>query len=284
MSSRTNNQVTKIATGLYSSDREERIASRRARLAAKLEQKKNQEEILGKKKKKSTIIILITRKVPIKEIEDKPQVGSGDVARKQIQLSRQNFQSVKKNGLDDVMSAKLNAEEKEKKRKEELEEKRALEKEKKEKEKAESEELNQKILNQYEKISLLKVPEDLVKAIQSQKELCSKVINSKDSLIKEYQQELKIQEEHYTKALETKQGEEIGMMVFDFCNSLIFVEEVIGKMREKYNSLVQSYEEELKVVEEAFLQERKEHRQAMNVEMEELYEERRKKEQFRFYF
>jgi len=98
--------------------------------------------------------------------------------------------------------------------------------------------------------------EELAAAIEEQKAECRKIIENKDKLIKEFQEEIKEKDGFYVKAIR-KQEEDI--------------EKIIALMRKQYVSIRDEYALQLEAIEETFLEERSELLKANRQEIDELF-------------
>ena len=87
------------------------------------------------------------------------------------------------------------------------------------------------------------MPQALQAEIDKQRNSCDEIIASKDRLIKQFQQELKIKDEEYVKMLKS-QAEDIEIL--------------IKRMRTQFYQLRTQYENQLDNVEQQFLKERDE--------------------------
>ena len=107
------------------------------------------------------------------------------------------------------------------------------------------------------------IPQELHHEIQSQMTACSAIIRSKDSLISEFQRQLRSKDEEYVRALR-KQAEDI--------------EELLLQIRKEFKDLHAEYEKELDAIEDAFSEERDKIIADHNADMDELFDHRRNKE------
>lgn len=107
------------------------------------------------------------------------------------------------------------------------------------------------------------MPQELHDEIESQKAACAEIIASKDTLIREFQLQLKAKDEEYVKSLK-QQAQDI--------------EDLLQRMRLEFKELQQEYELELEAIEDAFLTERDELLSANRAEIEGLFEKRREME------
>eukprot|EP00638_Chattonella_subsalsa_P020165 CAMPEP_0117860952 /NCGR_PEP_ID=MMETSP0950-20121206/4090_1 /TAXON_ID=44440 /ORGANISM="Chattonella subsalsa, Strain CCMP2191" /LENGTH=721 /DNA_ID=CAMNT_0005711225 /DNA_START=113 /DNA_END=2278 /DNA_ORIENTATION=- len=107
------------------------------------------------------------------------------------------------------------------------------------------------------------MPQELHSQIQAQKQACSQIIASKDSLIHEFELQLKAKDEEYVKALK-QQAEDI--------------DEMLKRMRSEFKELQEEYESQLDAIEDAFMQERSDLLKANKEEIDSLFERRREME------
>ncbi|PRP79860.1 hypothetical protein PROFUN_12472 [Planoprotostelium fungivorum] len=227
-----------------STEREERILARRARIAARMEQKKR------------ALNPELSAATKVSEAPTEPLAGTGEKAKKQIADSRNGFNLVLENGIQDVSSVKAWIIQREEVRKEEQKKRMAELAIRRAEEKKEADTINDSIAERWAVVAKKDVPEELRKSI-------AEVISSKDKLIKEYSIDIKAKEEEYVKTL-AKQAEEI--------------DQLIQKMRNQVKDLAKSYEQEMSAIDDSFLEERHILRKANAEEMEVLYEDRRNNE------
>ena len=97
-----------------------------------------------------------------------------------------------------------------------------------------------------------------------QKSACDAMIEEKNKLVKEFQEELKSKDDQYVKDLK-KQAEDIDLMV--------------ERMEDQIKNLAKTHREELLQVEKAFVSERKEHLQSSNAKFENLIKSKQEKEE-----
>ena len=97
-----------------------------------------------------------------------------------------------------------------------------------------------------------------------QKSACDSMIEEKNKLVKEFQEELKAKDDQYVKDLK-KQAEEIDLMV--------------ERMEDQIKNLTKTHREELMQIEKAFISERKEQLQTSNNKFEHLMKSKREKEE-----
>lgn len=104
------------------------------------------------------------------------------------------------------------------------------------------------------------VPQELLEDIQLQREACSRIIASKDNLLRDFTEEIRRKDEEYVAALKS-QAESISSL--------------IANMKEQTAKLVQIYIEELLAIEKAFVSERAELLDRNRTEVETAMEKRR---------
>lgn len=196
---------------INSSDRDERIAARRIRIESR-QAAKNKRISSAEDSNLILLAILISKEKP-----KEPQLGTGEVAARQIIESRRVFNTVVFDGLEDVTQIRAFTDIREQERRALLERAELEQRRRRQAEKIQSEHTNEEIIQQWEKLSGIDVPEDVLQHIQEQKSACDQVVASKDRLIAEYQKEIKAKEDEYVKAL-TKQAEDIGTTQIVFSN------------------------------------------------------------------
>ncbi len=121
------------------------------------------------------------------------------------------------------------------------------------------EEISQKWL----KTKSMKIPQDLQGLLQAQKATCSAMIDEKDKLINELQQELKSKDNQYVKHLK-KQAEDVDL--------------ILERMEDQAHTLWKAYQKELSIIEESFVTERRELLDTQQAEWEKAIGERSSKE------
>lgn len=109
----------------------------------------------------------------------------------------------------------------------------------------------------------MKIPQDLQRLLQSQKAACSAMIDEKDKLIHELQQELKSKDDQYVKHLK-KQAEDVDL--------------ILERMEDQAKTLLKAYREELAVIETSFTTERRDLLDIQQKEWEKAMGERSSRE------
>ena len=209
----------------HSETREERIAVRRDRVKAKIEEARRQ--ALG-----------IKADTPPQELSDPEKERQSS---QQIAKSKQRVEKLAFDGTQLVTNVAVASDAREVTRRFD-----ALEAKKARGEKLEAEdnvgaERFEEIMRKWLQSKDKKVPQDLQELLQQQKKSCDQMLEEKDRLIAEFQDELKAQDELYVKDLK-KQAEDIDLL--------------IERMEEQASSLVRAFQEELTEIDKSFATER----------------------------
>lgn len=222
----------------------QRIAERRAQLEAKVKAKRAGTQGDG---------------------EETLKAGAPTISRgvAQVQRSRTELSS-KKFEADDVVSmfrVKTDAEENERRiRDESLQHTRIR---KTEDEAASANHRKGTIQLNFESLYQIKVPQELAKEIELQKEACRKVIEIKDQLIEELKSQLRDKEEEYVKSLKDQTDD---------------IDALIVEMHSRTKQMVRAYREELLSIEGAYSQERREQLDQCGAEIEAVMKARGERE------
>ncbi|KAL7872331.1 hypothetical protein SRHO_G00073140 [Serrasalmus rhombeus] len=202
---------------------EERITARRLRIAARNEAKKRQELEVDSQEKE--------------DIEEEARTS-----QTQVEQSERRMVKLQTDGTELVTNILVAADARESKRRAALEEARRLRVEKLENEAKFSLEKFEEVTRKWTVATAKTIPQDLRDALNSQQQLCALLIENKNKLINELQQELKASDDRYVKDLK-KQTEDVDIM--------------IERMQEQITSLMKSYRQELDLIENSFDDERK---------------------------
>uniref|UniRef100_A0AAR2IYV3 Dynein regulatory complex protein 1 n=1 Tax=Pygocentrus nattereri TaxID=42514 RepID=A0AAR2IYV3_PYGNA len=202
---------------------EERITARRLRIAARNEAKKRQELEVDSQEKE--------------DIEEEARTS-----QTQVEQSERRMVKLQTDGTELVTNILVAADARESKRRAALEEARRLRVEKLENEAKSSLEKFEEVTRKWTAATAKTIPQDLRDALNSQQQLCALLIENKNKLINELQQELKASDDRYVKDLK-KQTEDVDIM--------------IERMQEQITSLMKSYRQELDLIENSFDDERK---------------------------
>ena len=207
-------------------DKEERMALRRKRVGAKIEEIRRQ--TLG-----------IKPKTPVKEDSDPEKKRTSSI---QIVKSKQRLEKLATDGTQLVTNVAVAVDAREVGRRQEEDEGGKARQEKLEAEKNAGEERFQEIIRKWSQTSKKKVPQELQDLLQQQKEACDEMIQEKEKLITEFQEELKAKDEQYVKHLKM-QAEDIDLLV--------------ERMEEQARAVVKAFREELEQIENTFSLERR---------------------------
>ncbi|XP_076129293.1 dynein regulatory complex protein 1 [Alosa pseudoharengus] len=210
------------APSVLSDNREERIAARRLRIVARNEAKKRQEQGEGSSK----------------EVEEREEAKS----QEQVDRSKLRIQRLQTDGTELVSNIQVAADARESLKRDELEEARRLRLEKLEAEAKSSLEKFEEISKRWTGARLREIPQELRDALNSQTQLCATLIEDKNKLINELQQELKVSDDRYVRDLK-RQADEVDLMV--------------ERMEDQVKTLLISYREEIKEIEGSLDQEHK---------------------------
>eukprot|EP00758_Cryptobia_borreli_P002908 Tbor_TRINITY_DN3381_c0_g1::TRINITY_DN3381_c0_g1_i1::g.23444::m.23444/K19754/DRC1; dynein regulatry complex protein 1 len=111
----------------------------------------------------------------------------------------------------------------------------------------------------FEALYQIKIPQDLMKEIEKQKDACRKVLEIKDKLTEEFRSQLRDKEEEYVRSLKDQTDD---------------IDSLIEEMHARTNAMTTAYKRELLSIEAAYSQERRELLQKCNAEIEQLMKNR----------
>ncbi|CAL8318052.1 unnamed protein product [Merluccius merluccius] len=200
---------------------QERMAARRLRIAAHNEAKAREER--GEESEKE-----------VKEEKRSSQ--------QQVELSEGRVTNLLSDGTKLITNLQVAADAKESRRRTDLRAARRLQVQKLESEARSSMQRFEEITGGWSQAKAKVIPQDLHEALGSQQQLCAQLLEDKNTLINDLQQELKGQDDRYVKELK-QQAEEVDLM--------------IERMEEQVKSLLRTNREELKHIEKAYEDERK---------------------------
>ena len=229
-----------------SDSREERIAARRIRILNRIEAKRR--DALGER------------------TEDDSQKTDPEQERrskKQFEESSKRLGKLLADGTQLVTNVKVAGDAREVQRRQEAAEARKGRIEKVETDVTTSEERFEEIARKWKPALGKTIPQDLHDKLVEQKSACDAMIEEKEKLINELQQELKDQDDHYVQDLK-KQAEDIDLL--------------LERMEEQMKTLAKAHKEELKEIEYSFVTERRELLEQNRGEWEAAVEERRQEE------
>ncbi|XP_077187306.1 dynein regulatory complex protein 1 [Paroedura picta] len=209
---------------LNSDDPQERIAARRIRIAARLEAKRR--EALG-------------------EDADAKKLVEEEKSRsyKQIEESRQRLAKLLLDGTQLVTNIQVAADAREAQRRSEEEELSRQRVEKLENEARANQDKFDEITSKWGNAKKKTIPQDLWEVLNLQQQHCALLIEEKNKLISELQQELKSKDDQYVKDLK-KQSDDVNLL--------------LERMEEQIKNVMKNYRRELLQIEKAFELERRE--------------------------
>ncbi|KAJ6661168.1 hypothetical protein lerEdw1_015304 [Lerista edwardsae] len=206
------------APNLNSDDPQERIAARRLRIAARLEAKRR--EALGEDP-------------DAKKLVEEEQSRS----HKQIEESRQRLAKLLLDGTQLVTNIQVAADAREAHRRSEEEELSRQRVEKLENEAKANQDKFDEITSKWASAKTKTIPQDLWDLLNLQQQHCAVLIEEKNKLISELQQELKSKDDQYVKDLR-KQTDDINLL--------------LDRMEEQIKNLMRNYRRELLQIEVLF--------------------------------
>ena len=227
-----------IARKLKSGDKDDRVAARRARIAARLKAKREAED--------PSLI----------EPEPEPEPTAEET---QVKTSKRALARLKAQGFDDVTDVKAVAVAREANRRGERDTRRVERRNRIEQERTETAQRDGEVAGEWDKLRKLKVAHELNVAIQAQKALCDEIISSKDALIAEMTEELDKEDEAYERNIRRQEEE---------------VDETLRRMNVRYNELSAAYVAEFDEIERVFLEERRAALEANTETLERLFKQR----------
>ncbi|XP_060564284.1 dynein regulatory complex protein 1-like [Ruditapes philippinarum] len=233
-----------IGPSVDSNDPEERIAARRIRIQKRVEAARR--AALGED--------------PNEKKEIKEELSK---SRKQIEESRLRLTKLKQDGFELVTNIRVAGDAREAMRRNEEEDAKRLRKERLEQEAKSGADRFEEITKRWESALQKEIPQSLHEMLMQQKTSCDGMIDEKNKLINDFQQELKSKDDQYVKDLK-KQAEDVDLMK--------------ERMEEQIKNLTKALREEMKEIEMAFVAERNELLEQENKKWEEKMQHRRDKE------
>ncbi|XP_028653180.1 dynein regulatory complex protein 1 [Erpetoichthys calabaricus] len=229
---------------LESEIQEERIAARRLRIAARVQARKRETE-----EQNDTHHPVVTKEL--------------SRSQKQREQSRRRLNKLQSDGTELVTNIQVAVDARESQRRTEEAEAKRQRTEKLENEAKTSLEKFEDIRKKWASAKAKEIPQDLSDALNMQQRHCAQLIEEKNKIINELQQELKVQDDRYVKDLK-RQAEDVDLM--------------IERMEEQIKNLMKCYREELTQIEKAFELERRELLHSNYKKWEQTMEHRREKE------
>ncbi|XP_058249699.1 dynein regulatory complex protein 1-like [Hemibagrus wyckioides] len=157
--------------------------------------------------------------------------------QRQMEQSERHMTKLKADGTELVTNILVAADARELKRREKLREANRLRLEKLENEVKSSTEKFNKIMNKLTEAKTMNIPQKLKDELRRQQQLCWQIIEDKDKLISELQQELKAKQARFVKDRK-REAEEVDLL--------------IERMQEQISSLKKDYRKELDLIERSF--------------------------------
>jgi len=219
----------------------ERIAARQARVAAK----RNKED------------------AKFKQEDDDDQAAKVSMSKAKITDARNTVDGTQSTAMENVTDIRVNRDHRENTRRRKEEDKRAERLRELEKELLESTSINREIELKWAEIAQKDIPQELYTQIAIQYKAASKLLGSKDEIIKQLQTELKVKDEDYVELLAQHHDD---------------VENLVKQIKQQFATLQSVCGHELKEVERVATQERGELITTNREEVEGLFKKRREME------
>ncbi|XP_035279850.1 dynein regulatory complex protein 1 [Anguilla anguilla] len=235
----TEEELAEDKPSVESENREERLAARRLRIEER------------------------NRKALADDSEEEKQIKETRESQKQVEESEERMIKLQRDGTDLLTNIQVAADFRESQRRMEEDEARRQRIEKLENEVKTSLEKFGEITEKWTVARAKEIPQDLRDALMRQQQLCALLIEDKNKLINDLQEELKTCDNLYVKDLK-RQGEDVDLM--------------IDRMEEQIKNLMKSYKEEYEKIENSFEKERAELLHRNRTEWEQKMKERRDKE------
>ena len=189
--------------------------------------------------------------------DSQPQLGEGE---EQIRRSRKNIEDLKTVAAEEVTRFRVRTDVEEGERRVQEDARMRERLQNRADEAASSNRRDSSILMKWNSLFSKKVPQELLEAIEKQKESCAKIIESKDKLISDLKSELKNKDEEYVRALKDQASA---------------IDNLITTMHERTTDMIERYTQELEAIETAFMSERNDLLGTQQQEIEGLTERRR---------
>merc|ERR1719359_506360 len=172
--------------------------------------------------------------------DDRKKLGAGP---HQVHASRAHISKVSRSGTAMVTSVRAASDERENIRRINEEERRRVRRQNLDTEARVSAKRNAAVAMRWASILEKDIPEEILAEMMLQREECDRIVLSKDTLIQEFERELRNKDETYVKSLK-KQAEDIDTL--------------IENMNKQTEEMSRTYLEELEEVERGFLTDREE--------------------------
>jgi len=182
----------------------------------------------------------------------------------QVHASRAHIDKVQRSGTSTVVRVRESSDERENIRRINEEERRRVRRQNLETEARVSAKRNAAVAMRWSSILEKDIPEEILAEMMLQKEECDRIVLSKDTLIQEFERELRVKDETYVKSLK-KQAEDI--------------DELIDNMNKQTVEMARVYADELEEVERAYLVDREQQTNKYDDELNALLTKRQELEQ-----
>lgn len=193
--------------------------------------------------------------------DDRKKLGAGP---HQVHASRAHISKVSRSGTAMVEAVRGASDERENIRRINEEERRRVRRQNLDTEARVSAKRNAAVAMRWSSILEKDIPEEILAEMMLQKEECDRIVLSKDTLITEFERELRVKDETYVKSLK-KQSEDIDML--------------IDNMNKQTAEMARTYSEELEEVERGFLTDREMLINKQEAELDDLLTKRQNLEQ-----
>jgi len=228
-------------------ERAQRITERRKRIQARARDKVGKKEATdGSKTTKD---------------DDRKKLGAGP---HQVHASRSHIDKVQRSGTAMVTAVRAASDERENIRRINEEERRRVRRQNLDTEARVSAKRNAAVAMRWSSILEKDIPEEILAEMMLQKEECDRIVLSKDTLITEFERELRVKDETYVKSLK-KQAEDIDML--------------IDNMNKQTSEMARTYNEELEEVERGYQTDREMLMSKQENELDDLLTKRQNLEQ-----
>jgi len=228
-------------------ERQARIEERRKRIQARVKEKVGKKEAHDGK--------------TITKDEGRKKVGAGP---QQVHASRSHIDKIQRSGSSMVDMVRQSSDERENIRRINEEERRRVRRQNLDTEARVSAKRNAAVAMRWASILEKDIPEEILAEMMLQREECDRIVLSKDTLIQEFERELRHKDETYVKSLK-KQAEDIDTL--------------IENMNKQTEEMSRTYSEELEEVERGFLTDREELMNKHEKEVNNLLDTRQRLEQ-----
>ncbi|XP_061097985.1 dynein regulatory complex protein 1 [Conger conger] len=203
------------------------------------------------------------RKALADDSQEEKQIKETRESQKQVEESEERMTKLQRDGTDLLTNIQVAADFRESQRRLEEDEATRQRIEKLENEAKTSQEKFEEITAKWTVARAQEISQDLRDALISQQQLCGLLIEDKNKVINDLQEELKSYDNLYVKDLK-RQGEDVDLMIY--------------RMEEQIKILMKSYKEEYEKIENSFEKERSDLLHKTRMEWDQKMKDRRDKE------